>query len=320
MENFISTLSIVVSSALIYAAPLIFTALGGTFSERSGIVNVGLEGIMVMGAFSSIVFNLSMDDVFGNWTPWVGLLVGGGIGLIFSLIHAVATVNLRANHIVSGTVINMLAPALAIFLTRVLYEGRGQTDFIKFNFGKSNIPLLEHIPILGDIFFKGTSAAAFVAILIAVLAWYILFKSRFGLRLRSVGEHPQAADTLGINVYLMRYAGVMISGFLGGIGGAVAAQSISLNFSVSTIAGQGFIALAAMIFGKWNPLGAMGAAIFFGFAQSLSVIGSYIPIIKDVPPVALQISPYILTIIVLVAFIGKSQGPAANGETYIKSK
>ncbi|MEG2602999.1 MAG: ABC transporter permease, partial [Carnobacterium sp.] len=281
---------------------------------------VGLEGIMVMGAFSSIVFNLSMGDVFGNWTPWVGLLVGGGIGLIFSLIHAVATVNLRANHIVSGTVINMLAPALAIFLTRVLYEGRGQTDFIKFNFGKSNIPLLEHIPILGDIFFKGTSAAAFVAILIAVLAWYILFKSRFGLRLRSVGEHPQAADTLGINVYLMRYAGVMISGFLGGIGGAVAAQSISLNFSVSTIAGQGFIALAAMIFGKWNPLGAMGAAIFFGFAQSLSVIGSYIPIIKDVPPVALQISPYILTIIVLVAFIGKSQGPAANGETYIKSK
>ena len=320
MENFISTLSIVVSSALIYAAPLIFTALGGTFSERSGIVNVGLEGIMVMGAFSSIVFNLSMGDVFGNWTPWVGLLVGGGIGLIFSLIHAVATVNLRANHIVSGTVINMLAPALAIFLTRVLYEGRGQTDFIKFNFGKSNIPLLEHIPILGDIFFKGTSAAAFVAILIAVLAWYILFKSRFGLRLRSVGEHPQAADTLGINVYLMRYAGVMISGFLGGIGGAVTAQSISLNFSVSTIAGQGFIALAAMIFGKWNPLGAMGAAIFFGFAQSLSVIGSYIPIIKDVPPVALQISPYILTIIVLVAFIGKSQGPAANGETYIKSK
>ena len=320
MENFISTLSIVVSSSLIYAAPLIFTALGGTFSERSGIVNVGLEGIMVMGAFSSIVFNLSMGDVFGNWTPWVGLLVGGGIGLIFSLIHAVATVNLRANHIVSGTVINMLAPALAIFLTRVLYEGRGQTDFIKFNFGKSNIPLLEHIPILGDIFFKGTSAAAFVAILIAVLAWYILFKSRFGLRLRSVGEHPQAADTLGINVYLMRYAGVMISGFLGGIGGAVAAQSISLNFSVSTIAGQGFIALAAMIFGKWNPLGAMGAAIFFGFAQSISVIGSYIPIIKDVPPVALQISPYILTIIVLVAFIGKSQGPAANGETYIKSK
>jgi simple sugar transport system permease protein len=261
-----------------------------------------------------------MGDVFGNWTPWVGLLVGGGIGLIFSLIHAVATVNLRANHIVSGTVINMLAPALAIFLTRVLYEGRGQTDFIKFNFGKSNIPLLEHIPILGDIFFKGTSAAAFVAILIAVLAWYILFKSRFGLRLRSVGEHPQAADTLGINVYLMRYAGVMISGFLGGIGGAVAAQSISLNFSVSTIAGQGFIALAAMIFGKWNPLGALGAALFFGFAQSLGITGGTIPVLKEIPSVFLTILPYVFTILALVGFVGRSEAPKALGTPYEKGK
>lgn len=238
----------------------------------------------------------------------------------FSLIHAVATVNLRANHIVSGTVINMLAPALAVFLTRVLFDGRGQTDIIQFNFGKSSIPLLKDIPVIGKIFFTNTSAMAFVAIIVAILSWILLYKTRFGLRLRSVGEHPQAADTLGINVYVMRYAGVMISGLLGGIGGAIAAQSISLNFSHSTIAGQGFIALAAMIFGKWNPLGAMGAAIFFGFAQSLSVIGSYIPLIKDVPPVVLQTAPYILTIIVLVGVIGKSEAPAADGETYIKSK
>lgn len=320
MDAFISTVSIVVSSALIYAAPLIFTALGGTFSERGGIVNVGLEGIMVMGAFSSIVFNLAFSEQLGSWTPWIALLVGGGIGVIFSLIHAVATVNLRANHIVSGTVINMLAPALAVFLTRVLFEGKGQTDIIQQNFGKSSIPLLKDIPIIGEMFFTNTSAMAFVAMFVAILAWFLLFKTRFGLRLRSVGEHPQAADTLGINVYLMRYAGVMISGLLGGIGGAVAAQSISLNFSHSTIAGQGFIALAAMIFGKWNPLGAMGAAIFFGFAQSLSVIGSYIPLIKDVPSVVLQTAPYILTIIVLVGVIGKSEAPAADGETYIKSK
>ena len=250
MDAFISTVSIVVSSALIYAAPLIFTALGGTFSERGGIVNVGLEGIMVMGAFSSIVFNLAFAEQLGSWTPWIALLVGGGIGVIFSLIHAVATVNLRANHIVSGTVINMLAPALAVFLTRVLFEGKGQTDIIQQNFGKSSIPLLKDIPIIGKMFFTNTSAMAFVAMFVAILAWFLLFKTRFGLRLRSVGEHPQAADTLGINVYLMRYAGVMISGLLGGIGGAVAAQSISLNFSHSTIAGQGFIALAAMIFGK----------------------------------------------------------------------
>jgi len=320
VDAFISTVSIVVSSALIYAAPLIFTALGGTFSERGGIVNVGLEGIMVMGAFSSIVFNLAFAEQLGSWTPWIALLVGGGIGVIFSLIHAVATVNLRANHIVSGTVINMLAPALAVFLTRVLFEGKGQTDIIQQNFGKSSIPLLKDIPIIVNMFFTNTSAMAFVAMFVAILAWFLLFKTRFGLRLRSVGEHPQAADTLGINVYLMRYAGVMISGLLGGIGGAVAAQSISLNFSHSTIAGQGFIALAAMIFGKWNPLGAMGAAIFFGFAQSLSVIGSYIPLIKDVPSVVLQTAPYILTIIVLVGVIGKSEAPAADGETYIKSK
>lgn len=319
MDAFISTASIVVSSALIYAAPLIFTALGGTFSERGGIVNVGLEGIMVMGAFSSIVFNLAFAEQLGSWTPWIALLVGGGIGVIFSLIHAVATVNLRANHIVSGTVVNMLAPALAVFLTRILFEGKGQTEIIQQNFGKSSVPLLKDIPIIGQIFFTNTSAMAFVAIFVSILAWILLFKTRFGLRLRSVGEHPQAADTLGINVYFMRYAGVMISGLLGGIGGAIAAQSISLNFSHSTIAGQGFIALAAMIFGKWNPLGAMGAAIFFGFAQSLSVIGSYIPLIKDVPSVVLQTAPYILTVIVLVGVIGKSEAPAADGETDRKS-
>ncbi|WP_414839887.1 ABC transporter permease [Carnobacterium sp. TMP28] len=318
--DIINVLQLVFSSALVYSAPLILTALGGTFSERSGIVNVGLEGIMVMGAFGSVVFNLTFASQLGNWTPWVGVIVGGLIGILFSLIHAVATINLRADHIISGTVINLMAPALAVFLTRVLYDGRGQTDIISENFGKANIPLLEKIPVLGPIFFRGTSAPAFVGIAIAVLCWFVLFKTRFGLRLRAVGEHPQAADTLGINVYMTKYAGVLLSGLLGGMGGAIQAQAISLNFSASTIAGQGFIAMAAMIFGKWNPLGAMGAAIFFGFAQSLSVIGNYIPIIQDVPSVWLQVAPYLITIIVLVGVIGKSEGPAANGKTYIKSK
>lgn len=262
MDNFISICAIVVSSAFIYSAPLIFTALGGTFSERSGTINVGLEGTMVIGAFSSIVFNLTYGASFGEATPWLGLLVGGVFGCLFSLIHAVATINLRANHIVSGTVLNMMAPALAIFLTRILYEERGQTDYIKYSFGKIDIPILSKIPVIGTIFFKSTSAPAFAAILVALICWYCIYNTRFGLRLRSVGEHPQAADTLGINVYQMKYLGVLISGILGGIGGAVAAQSISLNFSITTIAGQGFIAMAAMIFGKWNPLGAMGAAIF----------------------------------------------------------
>lgn len=318
--DIVGILTLVVSNTLVYSAPLIFAGLGGTFSERSGIVNVGIEGIMVMGAFSSIVFNLSFADTFGTATPWIGLAVGGVVGILFSVIHAVATVNLRADHIISGTVLNLLAPALALFLTKVLYDGRGQTDFIVRNFGKTSFPILKDIPVIGKIFFTNTLTVAYVGILVAFLSYFIIFRTSFGLRLRSVGEHPQAADTLGINVYLMRYAGVLISGLMGGIGGAVVAQSISLNFSHATIAGQGFIAMAAMIFGKWNPIGVMGAALFFGFSQSLSVIGNYIPVIKDIPNVYLFILPYVLTIIVLVGFIGKSKGPAANGTTYIKTK
>lgn len=316
----IQTLALIVSSTLVYSGPLIFTALGGVFSERSGIVNVGLEGIMVMGAFGSVIFNLFTADTFGAWTPWLGLLIGGLVGILFSLVHAVATVHLRADHIISGTVLNLVAPSLGVFLTRELFAGKGQTDMIAESFGYANIPLLSQIPVIGDIFFKSTSLPAYVGILSAFVVAFIIYRTAFGLRLRSVGEHPQAADTLGINVYLMRYIGVLLSGFFGGVGGAVLAQSISLNFSVSTIAGQGFMAMAAMIFGKWNPVGAMGAALFFGFAQSLAVVGSQIPLISSIPSVYLQIAPYIITIIVLVSFVGRSQGPAANGTTYVKSK
>ncbi|VQS75046.1 ABC transporter, membrane-spanning permease [Streptococcus pneumoniae] len=264
--SIITLLPLLVSSMLIYSAPLIFTSIGGVFSERGGVVNVGLEGIMVMGAFSGVVFNLEFAEQFGAATPWLSLLVAGLVGSVFSIIHAAATVHFRADHVVSGTVLNLMAPA--------------------FSF----------------------------------LAWFILFKTQFGLRLRSVGEHPQAADTLGINVYKMRYLGVIISGFLGGIGGAIYAQSISVNFSVTTIVGPGFIALAAMIFGKWNPIGAMLSSLFFGLSQSLAVIGSQLPFLQGVPAVYLQIAPYVLTILVLAAFFGKAVAPKADGINYIKSK
>lgn len=315
----IAMIASIVTQTLVYATPLILTALGGTFSERSGVVNVGLEGIMVMGAFSSVVFNLTFADVFGVWTPWVAMLVGGVVGLLFSLVHAVATISLRADHIISGTVINLMAPSLAIFLVKVIY-GKGQTDNISQNFGYFSFPILADIPVIGPIFFKSTSLPAYFAILISILAWFIIFKTKFGLRLRSVGENPQAADTLGINVYVMRYSGVLISGFLGGMGGAIFAQSISGRYAVTTIAGQGFISMAAMIFGKWNPLGAMGAAIFFGFAQNISIAGSNLPVISSIPAVYLQAAPYVLTIVVLVLFLGKASGPKANGRNYIKSK
>lgn len=317
--SLMTILTLLVSSMLIYASPLILTSIGGTFSERSGIVNVGLEGIMVMGAFAGIIFNLSFSDVLGDATPWIATLVGGLVGIVFSLLHAIATVNLRADHIVSGTVLNLMAPALSVFLVKAFY-GKGQTDNIQEAFGKFDFPVLSQVPILGDIFFKGTSLVAYVAIVISFLSWYVLYKTTFGLRLRSVGEHPQAADTLGINVYRMRYYGVMISGFLGGMGGAVYAQSISVNFAASTILGPGFIALAAMIFGKWNPIGAMLSSLFFGISQSLAVIGNQLPLLSKIPTVYLQMAPYVLTIIVLAAFFGQAVGPKAAGKNYIKSK
>ncbi len=317
--NFVTMMTLIVSSTLVYSAPLIFTSLGGAFSEHSGIVNVGLEGIMTMGAFASVVFNLTFAKQFGSLTPWLGLLVGGLVGLLFSLLHAVATVNFRADHIISGTVLNLMAPPLGVFLIKAIYN-KGQTNNISANFGYFSFPGLANIPVIGPIFFKNTSAPAWTAIFISILAWYVLYQTRFGLRLRACGENPQAADTLGINVYAMRYAGVLLSGVLGGIGGAVFAQSISGNFSITTIVGQGFMSLAAMIFGKWNPIGAMLSSLFFGFAQSLSIIGSQLPVISNVPSVYLQIAPYVITIIVLVFFLGQSVAPKADGLNYIKSK
>lgn len=317
--DLVTTLALLVSSILVYSAPLIFTSIGGVFSERAGVVNVGLEGIMVMGAYAGVVFNLEFSEVFGKATPWLSLLVAALAGVIFSLIHALATITFRADHVVSGTVLNMIAPALTIFLVKVFY-GKGQTDNIVESFGKFDFPVLAHIPVIGTIFFKNTSILGYLAILFSFVAWFIIFKTRFGLRLRSVGEHPQAADTLGINVYKMRYLGVMISGALGGIGGAVYAQSVSVNFAASTIAGPGFIALAAMIFGKWSPIGAMLSSLFFGMSQSLAVIGGQLDFLKGIPAVYLQIAPYALTIIVLATFFGKAVAPKADGINYIKSK
>lgn len=316
----IAVIATIVASTLSYATPLIFTSIGGTFSERGGIVNVGLEGIMVMGAFSGVVFNLSFADQFGKATPWLGCLVAGLVGLVYSCLHALATINFRADHVVSGTVLNLIAPSLAVFLCRFLYNGNGQTPTIKVNFSTSSVPLLKDIPILGRIFFTNIPILAYVAIIFSFLAYFIIFKTRFGLRLRSVGEHPQAADTLGINVSLMRYAGVLISGFLGGVGGAAYVQLNSNNFSIGTIVGPGFIALAAMIFGRWNPIGSMLSSLFFGLPQSLVNSTSQIPILAHIPGPYLKTIPYIITILVLAAFFGKAVAPKADGVNYIKSK
>ncbi|WP_407271516.1 ABC transporter permease [Radiobacillus sp. PE A8.2] len=317
MSALVDVLQSIIPIALFYSAPLIFTALGGVFSERSGVVNIGLEGLMVMGAFVGIVFNLTFADVFGDATPWISIIVAMLVSSLFSLIHAVASVSLRADQVVSGVAINFLAVGLGVFLTKQWY-GKGQTDMVSEPIFSTNIPLLSDIPVLGPIFFQGVHYTSYIAILTAFIAWFVLYKTSFGLRLRAVGEHPMAADTNGINVYRMRYIAVLLSGALGGIGGSVFALTIAFNFSASTIVGQGFMSLAAVIFGKWHPLGAMGAALFFGFAQSLSVISGNIPLLENVPSIYLTIAPYVLTILALAGFIGRAEAPKANGQPYIK--
>ncbi|WP_067838435.1 ABC transporter permease [Amphibacillus sediminis] len=315
--QFIELLQSIMPMVLFYSAPLIFTALGGVFSERSGVVNIGLEGLMVMGAFSSIVFNLTFAETFGSLTPWLALLVGAIVAGVFSIMHAVAAVTFHANQVVSGVAINMMAVGLGIFLIHDWY-GKGQTDSITQPFYTRSIPILSDIPIIGEMFFSGSYYTSYIAIIFAILSWFVIYKTSFGLRLRSVGEHPMAADTNGISVTRIRYIAVILSGLLAGLGGATYALTISLSFGGSTISGQGFMALAAVIFGKWHPLGAMGAAIFFGFAQALSVAGRNLPFLANVPNVYLVIAPYVLTILALAGFIGRAEAPKANGEPYIK--
>ncbi|MCR9040746.1 guanosine ABC transporter permease NupQ [Bacillus sp. L381] len=317
--DFLQILSIIVPATLVYAAPLILTALGGVFSERSGVVNIGLEGLMIIGAFTNVMFNLFFGRELGAAAPWLALAAAMIAGGLFSLIHAAAAVSFRADQTVTGVAINMLALGATLFIVKLIY-GKAQTDKIPEPFYKTNIPGLSDIPVLGKIFFSDVYYTSILAIVLAFVSWFILFKTPFGLRIRSVGEHPMAADTMGINVFGMRYIGVMISGLFGGLGGGVYASTIALDFTHSTISGQGFIALAALVFGKWHPIGALGAALFFGFAQSLSIIGSLLPLFKDIPNVYMLMAPYILTILALAGFIGRADAPKANGIPYIKGK
>ena len=317
--GFLDVMNILIPNLMFYSAPLIFAALGGVFSERSGVVNIGLEGQMIVGAFVAIVFNLSYADSLGGSTPWIALLVAMFVGGVFSLLHAVATVSFRAEQIVSGLAINMLALGGSLYFVKKLY-GAGQTPNIQQMFPKSSIPGLEKIPLIGEALFKNFYWTSWLAIVMAFVVWVVIYKTSFGLRLRAVGEHPMAADTMGVSVSLMRYLGVVLSGVFASLGGAVYSQTIVSEFTHSTISGQGFIALAALIFGKWHPLGATAAALFFGMAQSLSIIGTMLPVVKDIPQVYLLIFPYVLTILALAGFVGKADAPAAAGIPYVKGK
>ncbi|MGK5510538.1 ABC transporter permease [Brevibacillus formosus] len=308
-------LSNLVHDTIVFSTALIFAALGGLFSERSGVVNIALEGMMIIGAFTGAVMTYAFQDSLGAWAPWVGFIAAGIAGSIFALPHAVASVTFKADQTVSGVALNFLAAGLSIYLTKIIFNGAGQTTTLSAVFNKFSIPGLSEIPYIGHAIFEAypTSYLAFIAVFVT---WYVIFKTPFGLRLRSVGEHPRAADTVGINVKRMRYTAVMISGMLAALGGATISLTTTSNFSHNTVSGQGFIAIAALIFGKWHPMGAMGAALFFGVAQAIKSLVQIFGLTNYIPTEFIFMLPYVLTILVMAGLVGRSSAPAALGKPY----
>lgn len=290
----VDSILLLIGITLMYSAPLIFGALGGVLSERAGVVNIGIEGMMVMGAFAGA----AVGYYSGN--PWLGFIIAGIAGGIVALMHALATITFKADQTISGIAINLLGPGIALFLCRLFFDGAAMTP-----------PVARKLP---KVF--GIDVTVFIALVLAIILWFVLYKTKWGLHIRSVGEKPAAADTMGINVTKVRYTSVTISGVLAGFGGAAMTLAIIPQFTQTAISGQGFIALAAVIFGKWTPHGAYGACLLFGFSQALTVMlggGSF-----AIPSEILAMLPYILTIIVLILFVGKSVAPKADGVPYEK--
>lgn len=317
--SMLTILSDLLHNTIVFSTALIFASLGGIFSERSGVVNIALEGLMIVGAFTAAVVTYFVDLNFtgSEWAPWIGFIVAAVVGILFSLFHSLASVTFKADQVVSGVALNFLAAGSTVYLVKIIFDGAGQTKTLQNVFSKVSIPYLSDIPYLGKAIFTAYPTS-YVAFIFVGVSFYVLYKTPFGLRLRSVGEHPSAADTMGINVYKMRYIGVMISGALAALGGATIALTTTSNFSHNTISGQGFIALAAMIFGKWHPLGAMGAALFFGIAQALNSLVQVLGFTKYIPVDFIYMLPYILTIFVLAGVVGRAVAPASIGKPYEK--
>ncbi|GAX88468.1 ABC transporter permease [Effusibacillus lacus] len=314
-------LDTVLNNTLVFATPLILAALGGVISERAGVVNIALEGFMIMGAFGAAItaFYLGDEMGLGALGPWFGLIAAFLLGMLFAVPHAVASIHFRADQVVSGVAINFLAAGFSIFMVKILFEGSAQTKTIQNTFTKVQIPGLTDIPIIG----KGilmSYPTTYIAVALVIFLYYLLYRTGFGLRLRAIGEHPHAAASVGISVYYYRYIAVLLAGGFAGIGGAGMSTAISNNFSHNTIAGQGFMALAAMIFGKWHPVGAMWAALFFGFANALAANGQVLGLTKYVPAEFLNMLPFVLTILALAGVVGKAVAPAADGRPYVKGQ
>ena len=299
-------LTAMLASTIRNGTPLAFAALGGLFSERSGVINIGLEGMMLMSAFAGV----AGADATGSTV--LGLLVAMAVGLLFGLIHAVASVTFEADQIISGIAINLLALG-GTGLLMVLFFGSGGTSPRIDTFPTIEIPLLSDIPVIGAVFSQ--SILVYLLYALVPLSWWVLYRSRFGLRLRAVGEVPEAVDTAGVSVFRLRYIGVSLSGVLAGLGGAFLSMSLLSAFTEGMTGGRGFIALAALIFGRWNPIGAFAAAMLFGFAQAVVFRGG---IGFTIDQEFIEMFPYLLVIVALVGFGGRAVPPAASGQPYRK--
>jgi simple sugar transport system permease protein len=299
--------------AVALTIPLLITSLGGLFSERSGVVNIGLEGLMVMGFFAAAITVQSLENLLPAGAIPLGLLAAATAGMLFSLLHAFASINLNADQIISGTAINMMATALTVYLARTL-TGSGNIR-IRNGILRQNVPGLTDLPGIGPLLFTQTYWTTWVVLALLAISWFLLYKTSFGLRLRACGEHPSSAASAGINVYRMRYLGVMISGAFAGLGGGIILVTYSGEFN-GTVAGLGFLALAALIFGQWKPLGVLGATLFFGFATTVANVSQVIPQLAVIPPLLLKSFPYVVTLIALVLFSKTSQAPKAAGQPY----
>ncbi|SDD57728.1 simple sugar transport system permease protein [Paenibacillus sp. UNCCL117] len=305
--------------AIMFTIPLLITALGGLFSERSGIVNIGLEGLMVVGSFVTAFVIVKLNEVYPHnpHVAWFGLLAAVLAGILFSLLHAFASINLSANQVISGTAINMIAGALTVFLARNM-TGSGNIR-IQNGLPPIDVPWLMDIPVLGPLFFTKTYLTTWIILAVVLLSGFALKKTAFGLRLRACGEYPQAAEAAGVNVRKMRYIGVMISGAFAALGGGILMVTIAGEFT-GNVAGLGFLALAALIFGQWRPLGVLAATLFFGFASTLANVSQVIPSLAVIPPFILKVFPYAVTLIALIVFSKSSQAPKAAGEVFDSGK
>jgi len=301
----ILTLSLLWSTIRL-STPLILAALGGMFSERSGVINIALEGKMLAGAFTAAAVTYAADAKLGlgNASPWIGLLAAIVAGLFIAAIYAVACIRFKADQVVSGAAINILMFGMPGFLSGAFFLSSGSTP---------QLPKEHLIPL----------TPIFIAFAMVAVSWYVMYRTPFGLRLRSVGEKPEAADAAGVSVNQIRYSGVLIAGVLAGIGGAYLSIGQSSLFTRNMTAGRGFIALAALIFGKWRPVQTMLACLLFGFTEAISIQmqgAVKLPSGEDIPVQFIQMVPYVLTIIVLAGFIGSSRPPKALGIPYQKEK